>query len=168
MTPVHHVDSMGLHFLEDLVFTTRAKGIKLLVANPNHMVSSLCLMSTLRSFVIINLCPAHKRQVVNSWSRVKLPQLIGKENIFVSTHEAMAYAKASRISVCLTYPNLLLHFGSKYKDIDMLVSSDRCVMSSLCDFQIRLAEMGHRPTLVTHEASILPGYQPRIEDKEDL
>ncbi len=23
MTPVHHVDSMGLHFMEDLVFSTR-------------------------------------------------------------------------------------------------------------------------------------------------
>ena len=38
MTPVHHVDSMGLHFLEDLVFTTRAKGIELFLANPNHKV----------------------------------------------------------------------------------------------------------------------------------
>jgi hypothetical protein len=38
MTPVHHVDSMGLHFLEDVVFNTRAKGIQLLVANPNRQV----------------------------------------------------------------------------------------------------------------------------------
>ena len=32
-------------------------------------------------------------QVVNAWSRVKFPQLLGKENIFVSTHEAMIQAK---------------------------------------------------------------------------
>ena len=38
MTPVHHVDSMGLHFLEDLIFSTRAKGIELILANPNHKV----------------------------------------------------------------------------------------------------------------------------------
>lgn len=38
MTPIHHVDSMGLHFLEDLVFSTRAKGIELILCNPNHNV----------------------------------------------------------------------------------------------------------------------------------
>ena len=35
---VHHVDSMGLHFLEDLIFSTRAKGIELILANPNDKV----------------------------------------------------------------------------------------------------------------------------------
>ena len=39
MTPVHHLDSMGLHFLEDLVFNTRSKGIELFLANPNHKVT---------------------------------------------------------------------------------------------------------------------------------
>ena len=38
LAPVNFVDSMGLHFLEDLVFLTKAKGIQLLVANPNHKV----------------------------------------------------------------------------------------------------------------------------------
>lgn len=33
MTPAHHIDSMGLHMLEDLVFETRRKGIQLLLAN---------------------------------------------------------------------------------------------------------------------------------------
>ena len=38
MTPVQHIDSMGLHFLEDLIFSTRAKGIELLLANPTRKV----------------------------------------------------------------------------------------------------------------------------------
>ena len=38
MTPVHFVDAMGLHFLEDLVFSTKAKGIQLVLANPNNQV----------------------------------------------------------------------------------------------------------------------------------
>lgn len=38
MTPVHHVDSMGLHMLEDLVFETKRKGIQLLLANPSKQV----------------------------------------------------------------------------------------------------------------------------------
>ena len=119
MTPVHHVDSMGLHFLEDVVFNTRAKGIQLLVANPNRQVgfyparhagddfhkarvfSVRALLDRELSFGMISrtdMCivsPNHPWQVVNSWSRVSLPRLIGKENIFVSTHEAMIHAKAS-------------------------------------------------------------------------
>ena len=39
MTPVQYVDAMGLHFLEDLVFSTKSKGIQLILANPNHKVS---------------------------------------------------------------------------------------------------------------------------------
>jgi anti-anti-sigma regulatory factor len=44
MTPIHHVDSMGLHFLEDLVFSMRAKGITLGLANPNHKVTESNLL----------------------------------------------------------------------------------------------------------------------------
>lgn len=39
MTPVHHVDSMGLHLLEDLVFESKRKGMQLLLANPSKSVS---------------------------------------------------------------------------------------------------------------------------------
>jgi anti-anti-sigma regulatory factor len=38
LAAVHHVDAMGLHFLEDLIFSTRAKGIQLILTNPNHKV----------------------------------------------------------------------------------------------------------------------------------
>ena len=38
LSAVHHVDAMGLHFMEDLIFSTRAKGIQLVLANPNHKV----------------------------------------------------------------------------------------------------------------------------------
>ncbi|GAX84213.1 hypothetical protein CEUSTIGMA_g11636.t1 [Chlamydomonas eustigma] len=68
MTPIHHVDSMGLHFLEDLVFSMRAKGITLVLANPNH-------------------------KVVRAWSSIKLPELLGKDNIFVSIHDAVIFAQ---------------------------------------------------------------------------
>ena len=39
--PVAYVDSMGLHLLEDLVFSTKAKGIQLVVANPNNKVCTM-------------------------------------------------------------------------------------------------------------------------------
>ena len=46
MTPVQHIDSMGLHFLEDLVFTTRGKGVELLLSNPTKRVSVQGAMRT--------------------------------------------------------------------------------------------------------------------------
>ncbi|GAX84215.1 hypothetical protein CEUSTIGMA_g11638.t1 [Chlamydomonas eustigma] len=77
MTPIHHVDSMGLHFLEDLVFSMRAKGITLGLANPNH-------------------------KVVRAWSAIKLPELLGRDNIFVSIHDAIMFAqqRLSEKGVC--------------------------------------------------------------------
>ena len=35
---VTHCDSMGLHFLEDMAFATRGKGMSLLLANPSTSV----------------------------------------------------------------------------------------------------------------------------------
>lgn len=68
MTPVHHVDSMGLHFLEDLVFDCKKKGMTLLLANPS-------------------------RAVIKCLEQVKLPDLLGKEFVFVSMQDAMAFAQ---------------------------------------------------------------------------
>eukprot|EP00195_Chlamydomonas_chlamydogama_P003258 CAMPEP_0202921966 /NCGR_PEP_ID=MMETSP1392-20130828/77673_1 /ASSEMBLY_ACC=CAM_ASM_000868 /TAXON_ID=225041 /ORGANISM="Chlamydomonas chlamydogama, Strain SAG 11-48b" /LENGTH=735 /DNA_ID=CAMNT_0049615567 /DNA_START=253 /DNA_END=2460 /DNA_ORIENTATION=- len=68
MTPVHHIDSMGLHFLEDLVFQCKGKGIQLILANPG-------------------------RNVVNDWERIKYPDLLGRDYIFVTVHDAMHYAQ---------------------------------------------------------------------------
>ena len=67
LTPVHHVDSMGLRFLEDLVFSTKARGTQLMLSNPN-------------------------KNVVKDWEAVKLPELLGKEFVFVSVHEATQFA----------------------------------------------------------------------------
>lgn len=38
LTPVSHVDAMGLHFLEELVFETRKAGQQLVLANPSMKV----------------------------------------------------------------------------------------------------------------------------------
>ncbi|KAJ9521803.1 hypothetical protein QJQ45_024684, partial [Haematococcus lacustris] len=69
LTPVTHVDAMGLHFLEELVFEGRAFGYTVILANP--------AVKVLREFE-----PVH------------LADLIGKENIFVSVADATQYAVA--------------------------------------------------------------------------
>ncbi|KAG1664416.1 hypothetical protein FOA52_009738 [Chlamydomonas sp. UWO 241] len=67
MTPIHHVDSMGLRFLEDVIFDCKDKGVQLLIANPNQ-------------------------NVMRDWDRVKLPDLLGRDFVFVSVHEATIFA----------------------------------------------------------------------------
>ena len=39
LTPVHHIDSMGLHFLENLIFSTKTRDVQLMLANPNRNVA---------------------------------------------------------------------------------------------------------------------------------
>eukprot|EP00798_Chlamydomonas_sp_ICE-L_P001368 gene1368-32732_t len=68
LTPVHHVDSMGLHFLEDMIFTTKRRDIQLILANPS-------------------------RNVALDWKKVRVPDLVGRENIFVSMHDAFMHAQ---------------------------------------------------------------------------
>jgi len=68
MTPVHHIDSMGLHFLEDLVFQCKSKNIQLILANPG-------------------------REVVNDWKRVNFPDLLGRDYVFVTVGDAVLFAQ---------------------------------------------------------------------------
>eukprot|EP00798_Chlamydomonas_sp_ICE-L_P018758 gene18758-25290_t len=68
LTPVHHLDSMGLHFLEDMIFNAKRRGCQLILANPSESVSQ-------------------------DWQVVRLPDLIGHENIFVGMHDAFMYAQ---------------------------------------------------------------------------
>jgi sulfate transporter 4 len=63
LTPVHHIDSMGLHMLEELVFRMKERSIQLMLANPG-------------------------RGIVKDLERVNIPDLIGREFVFVSVHEA--------------------------------------------------------------------------------
>lgn len=69
LTPVQFVDSMGLHLLEDLVFWSRKKGITLYFANP-------------------------QQSVARDWQRVSLPELIGRENLWVAVTDAVEHARA--------------------------------------------------------------------------
>ena len=39
-------------------------------------------------------------QVAASWSRVKLLELLGKENVYVNTHDAMLHAQVCFSDVC--------------------------------------------------------------------
>ncbi|KAG1667610.1 hypothetical protein FOA52_001664 [Chlamydomonas sp. UWO 241] len=67
MTPIHHVDSMGLRFIEDVIFDCKDKGVQLLLSNPNQ-------------------------NVMRDWDRVKIPDLLGRDFVFVSVHEATIFA----------------------------------------------------------------------------
>lgn len=68
LTPVHHADSMGLHMLEDLVFSCKRKHVQLILANPG-------------------------KSLAKTWEKVKLPDLLGKEFVFVSVQDAVSYAQ---------------------------------------------------------------------------
>lgn len=68
LTPVQYLDTMGIHLFEDLVFDTKKKGIQLLLANPN-------------------------KAVVQDLEKVRFSELIGRENLFVSLHDAFQYAQ---------------------------------------------------------------------------
>lgn len=106
MTPVHHIDSMGLHFLEDLIFSTRAKGIDLVLANPNHKVRVTAYSSnphmSIHMVIPQTSCPSTLK-ITRAWARIKLPELLGKENVFVSTHDAMVHSQVRPTSFYALY-----------------------------------------------------------------
>eukprot|EP00798_Chlamydomonas_sp_ICE-L_P025821 gene25821-11496_t len=86
MTPIHHLDSMGLHFLEDMIFNTRQRGIQLILANPS-------------------------RNVVQDWHAVRVPELIGREFIFVSMHDAYMFAQQSLPDHGISVQQIAVHMA---------------------------------------------------------
>jgi sulfate transporter 4 len=68
LTPVSHIDSMGAHFLEELVLETKKKGSQLLLCNPSP-------------------------RVVRMLERSGVTEKLGRENIFVRVHDAVTYCQ---------------------------------------------------------------------------
>ena len=68
LTPVSHIDSMGAHFLEELVQETKKKGMQMLLCNPSP-------------------------RVVRMLERSGVTGKLGRENIFVRVHDAATYCQ---------------------------------------------------------------------------
>jgi anti-anti-sigma factor len=68
LTPVNHLDSMGVHLLADLHEEYHEKGIQLLVCNPNP-------------------------RVLRMLERTGVIKAIGRENVFVRVHDAVTQVK---------------------------------------------------------------------------
>jgi len=70
LTPVNHLDSMGVHLLSDLAEEYHQKGISLYLCNPNV-------------------------RVLRMLERSGITKAIGRENIFVRVHDAVTHCKTN-------------------------------------------------------------------------
>ena len=98
LSPVSHIDSTGLHTLQDLIESYKARGVQLLLSNPSEAV-------------------------MQSLVRSKLADAVGREHIFVSTHYAVKWSLDQMDSLYFALNGETRDFGEKRSDCDEIIEA---------------------------------------------
>ena len=79
LSPESHIDSSGLHILNNIIVSYEERGIQLLLSNPS--------LSVMEAFL-----------------RSKLVDEIGRQHIFVSTHDAVKWSLGHMDALAVSTP----------------------------------------------------------------
>ena len=95
LSPVSHVDSSALHILHDMIESYNERGIQMLFSNPSV-------------------------SVMDSFERGKIVDAVGREHIFVSTHDAVKWSldHMDAIAVSVHVPIESIEEGVSDKDLE--------------------------------------------------